>query len=463
MEDYLLPWKVSDKLKLRFLSPTLRIGENAEFVGFVVNPSNDEYIRRALWRKLSPLLGDIKVRGMTPFPEDGFPIIPVVFPGWFKRIHSLARIRGKVYDLSQFSNLSGRFILVEAMERVKPENYFLLEKSGLDGRKIYTLMNSAFPAGIREVIFSYFISSSSYLNRVGGCTVNFMDTLSKYYASDFSPIARMIGKVNPLLRKERIKITLMYEEDVEAVIATSFKIKYNEMDSRKALSFYSRRRDRAWEKNAITKSNIKMENLIGISDIPYIATSEEMKIQLDEILEYSFDIALFALEKHLENPSIDETYAQKIKERFIRKIEKEFPLISESMKMGVVMDMADVNGFGEHLARLINAWERAGIGDSFESVYSLYSTVFERIEDVMQDKLRRELAALNEKKRIERVINRILWELNTLKPEGWSFEYFERKMKERGIEDRIERIFEELKREGIVIRKDGRFLAASYL
>ncbi|MCD6370313.1 MAG: hypothetical protein J7L63_02290 [Thermoplasmata archaeon] len=462
MESYLLPQKLGEKLRLKFLKPTLKIGEDITLQGFLVKFPHENEIKRSVWNSLSPIIRNFRVAGITPFPHDGFPLLPAVIPYWIREKGGVVEVEGKIYDLSQFSSLSGRFILAEKLKRIAIHRYLLSEKPGLDGRKIYNMMELSFPEKMKYVMLPYFTSTSQYFSRLGGCTVTFLDSMSKYYASNFSPIQKLLREINPILRKERVKVRLLYENDVEIHIPVNFKIKYQEMKDKKALSFYSNRKGREWEKNAITQSVIKMEKIIGLSDIPFIPTEEEMQVYGEELKEYAFDIAIFALQRHLEKPAIMED-ALRVKEKFIRWIDREFPLISEAMKMGVIMDMADVNGFGEHLARLINSWDRIQVRNSEYGVYSLYDIVFERIEDVLRDKLKREIASISEKRRLKRIINRVLWELNTLRPEGWSYDYFEKKMIERGVEDRITKIFDSLLKEGIVIRKREGYVAISSL
>lgn len=463
MEEYILPQKLSEKFKLRFLKPTTRVGEWLIFQGFTVKLPNSAELRERSWSSLSTLVGDFEVVGITPFPEDGFPVLPAVISRRLGKLPRVAEIEGRILDFSQFSHLSGRFILVEKLKPISLEKYLSLEKSGLDGRKIYNILDLSFPERLRDAMVPYFLSSSGYLFRIGGCTLSFLDTLSKYYASDFSAVRELLLSLHPLLRKNTVKVRLHYLDDFEIQVRGDLKIKYQSLASRSALKFYSKRKGREWEKSAFTQSDIRMEEIIGVSDIPFIPTREEIQVYGDEIREYGLDIARYVLEKHLERPLMTDESVDIFKERLIGKLEKELPLLSEAMKMGIVMDMANVNGFGEHLARLLNSWERLNMGNPGDKVQLFYIHVLERLEDVLQDRLRRELAALSEKKRVERIINRVLWELNTLRPEGWSYEYFEKKIEERGLEDRTSKIFEALLRENIIIRKNGGYVAISSL
>jgi hypothetical protein len=463
IEEYLLPQKISDKYKKKFLKNTLKIGDDANFEGFIVSLPNAGLLKNFLWKGLSPLLGNFEVKGITPFPENGFPVLPIVIPHYREIKSRVAVVEGKIYDFSMFSDFSGRFLLVDSWERRRVEDYILRERTSLDGGKIYRIFDSSMPEVSRDVILPYFLSSAQYIRRTGGCTITLVDALSKYYSSDFGDIERMVRDLPSIVKRDTVKLTLMYDEEIEVKVSPSLRIKYGMMNEKQALKFYPLRRSRDWEKSAITRGDVKREKLIGSAELPFIAYQEETKIEDSEIREYALDMAIYVLEKHLEMPEIDENYIYRFKQRFLDRIQGEFPLISEAMRMGILIDMANVNGLGEHLGRLLNAWERLNYTNPEEKVIQVYALLFERIEDVLGDVLRKKLSALGERKRIERVLNRILWELNTLKPEGWDYFYFDKKAQERGIEN-PEKFFTYLLKEGFVIEKrKGIFYAVSSL
>ncbi len=464
IEDYLYPQPLPDKLKYNFLRNTLKIGEYATFQGFLVSISNSNKIREDLWPKLAPKIGDFKVKGITPFPERDFPIMLVIVPSWLKIKGHLGLIEGKIYDLSLFSHRQGRFLLANNFEKVDLEKYLLMEPSGLDGKKIYNIFDSSFPETSRDIMLSFFLSSGMYTHRIGGCTVTLLDALSKYYASNFRKVKRLMDNMPSILNKSSVKIQLQYDKPIEVKVMHSFKIKYSKLNPKNAIKFYNQRNGREWEKSAITESTIKIENLIGSSDLPFIPYSEEMSFEANELIEYSIDIASFVLKKHMESPEIGPENIEGVKERLINKFEREFPLLSEAMKVGIIMDMADVNGFGEHTARLVDSWNRLGIVNTANKILEIYTTLFERVEDVLQDKIRRELSSIDERRRVDRIINRVLWELNILRPSGWDFFYFEKKLNERGIEKNAEKILQELLQKGVVIRKSrDKFLAVEHI
>lgn len=452
IEDLYLPIKIGEKYRRRFLKNTTKIGEYMSFEGFLISIRNMK-IREKLWEKLSPIIGDFSVWGITPFLDNNFPLLPVIVPYWLKKRGKIVRVEGRIYDFSRFSNLSGRFLLADKIERMDMEKYLTMEKIGLNGRKIYNIFDSSFPERSRDVMLSYFMASSKYINRIGGCTVTFLKSLSRYYWDDFRAVDDLITKLHPMLKNRSFNLRLIYDKEIDININLDFKIRYQKMNDRNALKFYPARKGREWEKSAMTESVIKREKLIGYSEIPYLPRKEEMDFYLDDLREYDRDIGFYVFRKHLENEDIDERFVEKFKERFIRKIEVEFPLFSEAMRMGILMDMSDVNGFGEHIARLINSWQRLGLENPEGKVLEIYLTVFERLDDLLHDKLKREISSLGEKKRIERMINRVLWELNTLRPNGWSYEYFEKKMMERGTEKRIDRLFQRLLEEGYIFMK----------
>ncbi len=449
MEDIYLPRKLGDKLKRRFLKSTYKKGEYIEFEVFAVNLSEEfkRNLRDALWQKLSPIVRDFDIIGITPFPSQRFPVLPVIVPYWIKIRGRTGTFGGKIMEFADFSNLSGRFLLLEEFREFPVEKYLLLEKTGLDGRKIYRIFDSSFSELARDVMLSFFISSSSYMSRVGGCTITFLDTDSKYYVNRFEEFKRAVSSLNPIIHKKRFKVVLQYDEELNVSVSANLKIKYTSMRTRDAEKFYSLRRASSWEKSAMTKSETRKYSLINLADIPYIGRREE-GITGDEFSEYSVDIVSYVIERHLTEKPLDENFVERHKEKFIMILDSEFPLLAEAMRLGIIVDISNINGFGEHLARLISSWQRIGLG---ERLQDFYISLLERVDDVLHDRLKIELSSVGEKRRIERIINRVLWELNTLKPGGWNYEYFEKKMMERGIEDRVEKIFNALLRDGVII------------
>ncbi len=448
-----LPKRIDEKFKERFLKSTLKIGEQESFEGFLVKFPGEKRFKSLLWEKLSQVYGVFRIKAITPFPEDGYPLIPVLIPSWLNSRASVARVEGRVYDLSMFSQESGRFIVADKIEKLKLENYLQLEKSGLDGRKIYNIFDSTFSEFAVDVFSSYFLSSPNYMGRVGGNALSILNANSKYYANDFKPFFSIFSEISNILKKDSFNVSLIYDDEIEIKVTPKFKIRYDAMGRKGAKNFYSGRKAKVWEKSAMTSADVKFHEIIRYSDIPYLPTKEEVTIIDDSLLrEYSLDIGFYAFENHLRNPEIDEDYVVSFKKELIRKIGGEFPEILEAMQMGVIMDISDINGFGEHGARVKSAWERMDIG-GISKIEEIYLTSFERLYDVIGPKLRNELAALKHKSREERIINRVLWELNQLKPAGWDYRYFEMKMEERGIDKNVDNIFENLRKEGIVLMK----------
>ncbi len=456
-----IPWKVTDKLKLEFLKTTQKIGDEITFEGFLTHLPAEIWIKERLWNRLSPIFGDFKVLGLTPFPENGFPVLPVVIPEGMKVKGRVVELQGRVYDFSLFSSLEGRFLAAEKFREKRVEEYIPLEKLGLDGARIQYLFSSTFENKMSQVMLPYFISSSRYLSRVGGCAVDFVDTPSKYYSANMGEIFGMIKNIHPILKKEKFTVELEYGERMEVKFRVPLGIRYSLLPPRNALKFYTQRRGREWEKSAVTKSTHKMEEIIGAADLPFIPKKEETMLYDTEIKEYAVDLALYAFHMHLAKPEVTEELG--VKRKILKRIEREFPEIAEAMRSGVLMDMSDVNGFGEHLSRVLNSWRRIDETHALERTMETYMLLFERIDDVFGIRIRRELASLGERRRIERIINRILWELSVLRPEGWSYEMLLSKLEERGLEDKAERIVESLRREGILIENRGLFKAVDTL
>ena len=459
-----MPKRVSDRFLARFLKSTVRIGDDVYLEGFVVSIPNEAHLRKILWNSLSMPYGDFRIRGITPFPQDGFPVLPILFPRWLRPCGPVARVGGKIHDLSLYSGESGRFLIVESCESIPLEKYLEYEKPGLNSKNIEDMFDATFPELSKDVFLSYFLSSPIYLGRVGGSAVTMIRANSRHYASSFSPLYDAVNSAHSLLRKDSFKVTLRYDSEVDITVHPRFKIRYDRMSSKSAGKFYASRRAKLWERSVVSEGTTKATSLISSADVPFIPMREEAQIgDLSYFSEYSLDLGLYVFFRHLERPEIDEGYVEGFKARMLSRIEREFPDIVEAMRLGIVVDMADVNGMGEHAARIVNAMERFSLGDPVEMATELYINLFDRIEDVLGQKIRRELASMKMKSRQERIINRVLWELNVLRPEGWSYEYFESKMRERGME-KIDRIFQMLLNDGIVImRRKGVYRAVSNL
>ena len=461
IEDYLLPRPISEKLKERFTRSTLRVGDSVNLSGFLVNPSFSKEMRVALWDKLSPVIGDFRVLGLTPFPQEGFPVMPVILPKGIGARSRAVEITGDVHELSQFSKYSGRFILVNKLIPRRAEDFLILAKTGLDGGKIMRMFSDAFHGAARESMLLYFLSSSKYSSRVGGCALSLVQLSDEDYGGT-EGFKAVVRKIHPALRRSRIKLELNYDGIVESEVRVNLPIKYQELKPKKALEFYGERRGKEWEKSAMTDIIGGLEDLIGLSEVSLIPYREESYVLDDEIKEYSLDIATYALEKHIEMPPMDYDYAERFKERFLSKVESDLPLLSEAMRYGVIMDLSDVNGFGEHIARIVNSFQRLSRGNPEEMALEFTVETLARVEDAYQDIFRKRIASIGERERFERALNRILWELNTLKPEGWDFFYFQKKVDERGLNRDAEKILRELVDRGYVrILPGDRFLAVS--
>ncbi len=456
ISDYYLPAKISDKYLFRFLKDTDRVGDEIVLEGFLVSIPSANILRHALWPSFSMVCGDFDVMGITPFPMDNFPIMPVLIPKTYRKRARVVRITGKVYDLSMFSSLGGRFLFVEKMESMLPERYFSMEHSGLRPKIIREMIVSSFDGLAGEIFTAYFLSSAIYANRIGGNAISVLSANRKGYATDFSGFREIVGVLNPIFKKGKVTVTLTYEDDMQIKVDAGFKIRYAHMISKQASKYYRMRKSKAWEKSAITEASVRAKSVIMYSDIPYFPTAKEVKIGDTGLLqEYNLDLGFYVFEKHVSNPEIDEYYVENVKSKLLWKLEREFPLIVDAMNLGIIMDMGDINGFGEHAARVINAMERLSYGDPVEETVRLYLGLFERIEDVIGKKVRLKLDSMHVGSREKMLINRALVELNTLKPGGWSYDYFDKKIRERGYEKDTYRLLQRLWNDGVIIKTVG--------
>ena len=448
-----MPKKVADRFLERFLKSTLRLGDEIRLEGFLVRFPDATQFRRVLWKSLSPAYGDFEIRALTPFPQEGFPLIPVLFPSYLKPRGIVGAVDGRVHDLSLYSGEAGRFVIADSFESMPLERYLEYEKPGIHAGHIEDIFDATFAETAKDVFLAYFLSSPIYLGRVGGSAVTLLNVNSRHYAQSFGEIYDLVNSVHSLLRKDSFKVSLRYDSEVDVTLRPAFKIRYDRMSPKSATKFYATRRSRVWEKSVVSEGTARATSLISSADVPFIPVKEEARLgDPGYFREYSLDIGLYVFFRHLERPELSDEYVSRFKDRMISRIEREFPDIVEAMRLGIVMDMADVNGMGEHAARVVSAMERFSLGDPVDLATDLYVNLFDRIDDVLGNRIRRELASMRMKSRRERIINRVLWELNVLRPEGWSYEYFESKMRERGIE-RVERVFRQLLDDGIIIMK----------
>ncbi len=465
ISSYYLPQKISDKFLARFLKDTTRVGELIDIEGFIIQVPFENEWRKALWPKLSPIAGNFEVRGITPFPEDNFPVLPIIIPAWAKKNVRTGRVEGRVYDLSMFSAGHGRFLIVDKIERVPYKKYITLESSGLHGSVIRDIINQTFPELAAEVFAVYFMSSPSYIGRTGGSAVSILDANSKYYAYNMNAFGEIFSMLKPALRNSKYKLSLSYDGNIETTISLDFKIRYDNLKKAQARKYYRARNSKLWEKSAMTVASVKAQELIQYADVPYLPKKEETVIIDDTYLkDYSLDIGFYVLEKHIQEPAIDEKFVEGFKAQLVRKLEREFPMLVEAMKLGILMDIADVNGFGEHAARVAEAYKRLGADNLVDSAANIYLALFERMEDIMQERIKNELNAAKEHGREKRIINRVLWELNLLKPTGWDYEYFATKLEERGYTKDPEKLLTKLHTEGhIIMKRKGIYYAISNL
>ncbi|GEM_PF-2175569 len=464
MIPHYLPRRISDAYLQNFVRSTLKLGGYFEAYGFLVRIPQERMFRRLLWRSLSLSYGNFTVRGITPLPESGVPVLPILFPEWMHPRGPVVFVRGRIHDFSLYSEGQGRFVVAEEYENRRVEDYLQMEKPGIGAAHIEDILDYTFFELAREAFTPYFLSSSMYLNRIGGSAITVFGVNSKHYAHSFPVFREVISRFHNLLRKDSFKVKLIYDSEFDVVVSPRFTIRYDRMEKDQARRFYQSRRGSVWEKSVVSESSARATTMLMYSDIPYIPTLEEVRIgDLDYLQEYSLDIGLYVFHRHLQKPQIDEGYLDKFKMKLISRIEREYPDIVEAMRLGILMDMGDVNGMGEHAARVVNAFERLGLDDAFNRATALYIDLFSRIGDIFGTKIRRELSSLNLKKRRVWLINRVLWELNMLRPQGWTYRYFAEKMEERGF-DNIERIFNNLLNEGVIYRKrEDLYLAAANL
>jgi len=464
ISSYYFPQKISDKFLARFLKDTTRIGEHITLEGFIINVPF-ENLRRALWPKLSPIAGNFEVRGITPFPDDNFPVLPIVIPAWLKKNVRVGRVSGRVYELSMFNAGHGRFLVVDEFERISYKKYITMEHTGLHSSVIRNILDSTFAELAAEVFAVYFMASPSYMGRTGGSAVSLLDANSKYYSHNMNVFGEIISTLKPALRKSKYKLSLNYDGNIETIISLDFKIRYDNLKKAQARKYYRARNSKLWEKSAMTAASVSAQELIQYADVPYLPKKEETTIIDDSYLkDYSLDIGFYILEKHIAEPDIDEHFAEQFKAQLLRKLEREFPMLVDAMRLGVLMDIANVNGFGEHAARVAEAYKRLGANNIVESAADIYIALFERIDDIMHKKIKNELNAVKVRGEEKRIINRVLWELNLLKSTGWDYEYFASKLEERGYTKDPEKLLTRLHTEGyIIMKRKGIYYAVSNL
>ncbi len=459
--DY-LPLKIEEKFRRRFLKSTLKLGEEISFTGYSVKLPTAPYLRELLWSALGNTLGEFQILGITPFPVSGAPVLPVVYPSWLKTRAPVVEITGRVFDFSQFSTESGRFILAENVRGVPVEKYLSLEKAGVDGKKAESIMKDAFSETTAQVMLGYFLSTSTYISRTGGNAITLVETSSRYYAQSFSEILGITQLISPALRHSEVKLRLIYDDELELSLKPRMKIRYSKMSTGRASKYYSSRKSKLWEHSALTVAPIKLESMLTLADVPFIPTKEEVQVIDPTLLrEYSMDIGIFAMQSHILRPEIDVEKTLSFKAHLIEMLERELPELLEAMQMGLIVDIGDINGVGEHMSRLLDSTFRAHGTWAEAQATNLYMEMYRRIWDIHGASIRKKLAFVKKGETEKRIINRVLWELNVLKPEGWDYRYFETKMKERGVEN-IYRKFEELRKEGLVIEKrNDRYLAVA--
>ena len=454
LESYLLPEKVSERFRRAFMERVpLRRGAELSIEGFIIDFSRSGFIFDRIYPRMFPEIGPFVIKGLTPFPERGYPVVPLVIPRDIYVNTSVAEISGKSHDFSEYSGeIEGRFILVENMQKRSLENYLATQKPTLDGIKAERIIRDSFPENTGTVMLPVLISSPNYVNRVGGCGLSLGKVSSKYYDFSIRDVKSVYSSLNPLIRGKKVRVPLIYADLMEIETRVPMKIRYTFFQkSQSAVKFFKIRKSATlWEKSAFVPVDLKKGdmvslNILGLADVPFLPRKDEIYVVSDEVSEYSYDIAHLAFYNHLMNPTINPLDVERIKELLLMKIRNEFKTIYEAMINGLLIGMSEIGGFGEHISRVSTALKRAGYEDPLNRVWEIYELFFDRVEDAYYTKIKTTVASRHLRRRLARIVNEVLQSLNILYPDGWKYEWYLKRMEWYDIdENKAYKIFMEL-------------------
>lgn len=369
---------------------------------------------------------------------------------------------GIVDDFYRYSPFSGRFVICDRLERFQFEKIYEWDKPLLSSERFEALFWGDI---FQEALMNFTVSSPPYMDRAGGNSLSVFTTEKKDYA-DISKlnntITEYLSNIHPLLKSSYISISAHYELPIQ----TRGRIKINSPIAIKRLaperaSDYLLRRKGHYELSVLTSFEIsdtalrnaekfygsQYNRLISFSELPIIPYHEEL--WLPEIGEYSLDIAYFVMYNHFRVPTeiIPKEFFEKAISRILKYIDDYLPLLREAMNYGMVVDVSRVGGIWEHLSRLSHSFIRVGydVERAISKSIEIYIDLIERTYDCLEKTIKTFLSTVSEKKKIEKAVDRVLFELSIYRPEGWSYSEYEERMALRGFEPNVsEKILREL-------------------
>ncbi|MCG2718467.1 MAG: hypothetical protein L6408_06515 [Nanoarchaeota archaeon] len=477
-----------------------------EISGFLHSPP-DSILRvfNKHYPQLRENMGYYELLIISPTPtstNDAWPvIIPITQTDTKKYTHAhFIRTTGRILNLLMFgSKVSQPFIHAMHPDVLGHEDIFQITPPSINTHDVYEMMRDHFTMGgasLNTMLLSIF-SSPIYEGRVGGnalslttsptfkyrCPQEIMTQINKDLGEVLSPshLLKKHGernKIKPSSAQQYVKIhdkkpPLQYKFNTSIETAVDFLRKRKHTQPIQEINISTTPTAINPDvfnrpvKEIIYKPT-KETQVLKYTDLPLLLTHHDININPmeKELYTYALDIQhlIYNSRLHVSRTQINRDIREKTVEHILYQLEKQWPQITHLIRQGIIFDIGLIGGIGEHITRLTHAAMRANQQNTIETAThkaeNLYYDILTRICAEIETPARRFMAELEKEKHgeIDRIatgkemINSVLFELEGLYPDGWSYEMFEVRMKKRTAKgvSRIIKSFEEVKQRGWV-------------
>ncbi len=421
-----------------------------------------------MWKYLAPVFGRFRFYSLAQYPDREAPTILILITDdteiYGKGPYAI--VEGVVDDFYNYSPFEGRFVVCERFERVYYDKIFDIGKPEVSKEAIQTIF---FGDKFQEALMGLLMSSPMYFDRAGGDGLAVFRVLGREYP-EMGEIKKILNEyysqIHPILKLQTMQVRAQYPLPIEISyrVRIDSPVRIRKFSAEKIQGYLVKRKHRG-EMSVFTNFELgcgAMDNIenfyrsgynkiLTLSDIPLLPYREELWVP--EIREYSLPLAEYAIYNHIAMPKmvISEKELEGAVEKILNYTSSYLPMLREAMNYGFLADVAKIGGIWEHIARVAHSYMRCGFDKEYAlgKAVELYTELLERIYESMERILRVFLAAQTDRKKMEKIVDRVLFELSVYRPAGWSYEEFQNRMELRGFEPKkIEKILRELIMQG---------------
>ena len=435
---------------------------------------------------------------------DAWPvIIPITQADKKKYTHAhFIRVTGRVLNLLMYgSNISHPFIHATHTDVLDYDNIFQITPPSINTHDVHEMLQDHFGIGgspLNTILLSIF-SSPIYEGRAGGNALSLITSPTFKYSCPQEIMTQTNKDLHKILSpcfkqkritKKHINCPSYIQQSFIKTHDTATAIQYKFNTSTNTSAEFLRKRKipihHIQEVNISTQPTTlntsffsspvkeiiyqptKEMQILKYTDTPLLLTPHEINISPNEkeLYTYAPDIQHLIHSSRLHDPrtQINRETREKTVKNILYQLEKQWPWIVQLTQQGIIFDIGLIGGIGEHITRLTHAIMRANKQNTLESAThkaeELYHDILTRICTEIETPAQRFMAELDKEEHGgtdrettgKEMIDSILFELEGLYPDGWSYEMFEVRMKKRtavGV-SRIIKSFEEAKQRGWV-------------